>query len=135
MQERIGSKEYSQFEFQDKTGNVTVNATVNLTLWLSKVQPFNYSRSKNEISFIAPELAEQAGEQGATGTSVTLIANDGAASRQANVLTYTETVRSLPHSRRIGCVERRALVRLFWLCSALGRAIGGWERTADPARR
>ena len=135
MQERNGSKEYSQFEFQDKTGNVTVNATVNLTLWLSKVQPFNYSRSKNEISFIAPELADQGGEQGAKGISVTFIADDGAASRQANVLTYTETVRSLPRIRRIGCVERRGPDRLFWLCSALGRAIGDGERTADPARR
>ncbi len=83
------SKEYPQFDFHDKDGN----ATVNLTLLLYKVQPFNYSRTGDQISFIAPELAA---ENGTKGASITFITDDGAASEQENVLRYTETVRSPP---------------------------------------
>ncbi len=128
------SKEYPQFDFNDKNGNATVNARVNLTLLVYKVQPFNYSQTGDQISFIAPEMEAENGAKGAKGASITFITHDGAASEQENVLTYTETVRSLP-TPGSSAASRRGPDRLFWVCSAVRWAIGGSERTADLARR
>ena len=86
------TKEYPQFDFNDKIGNATVKATVSLTLLVYKVQPFNYTISGKRISFIAPELAAENGRKGA---SITFITHDGAASEQENVLPYIESVRAI----------------------------------------
>ena len=114
MQTERGRKEYTTlFDFYVKEQNVT--ASVNLTLLVYTVQPFNYSQSGNRISFIAPELDA---ENGPKGASITFITHDGAASKQENVLQYTETVRNLLTHGAMAQL-RRDVGRIGWFAFAV----------------
>ena len=67
------------------------NSTGNFTLYLYKLQPFNFTASPDgkTISFRAPHLPEENGEKGA---SIIIIDANGAVSEQENVLRYTGKV-------------------------------------------
>jgi hypothetical protein len=68
---------------------LNTNSHVNFTLVVIKVQPFNYSRSGRRISFISPELPEEALHG---GVGMTFLTVDGAVSQQESMLIYTSKV-------------------------------------------